>query len=125
MSDAVIHHLPDCRGVSIFAERGKYGDNLIRCRGCHRFAVVPPDAVTPERAPAATVTPERLDPRPVVILAAAAPLVGMVCREHLKPVSWKGTGCPECEAERVQAAGRVRRPRAERRTRAAVVSGVR
>lgn len=118
MSDAVIHHAPTCPGAKTYTVPGRYGDTLVRCRGCQRFAVTP--------APVDTVTPERrLDPRPVVILAAASPVVGMVCRDHHRPVSWKGTGCPECEAERVQAAGRVRRPRAERRTRAAVVSGVR
>lgn len=107
MPDPVIRHLPTCRGVSTFTEQGRYGDTLTRCRGCHRFAVMPPgsDARTPEGArvsfpmprPAVdTVTPERDHPPAVV---AVIPVSPWCCPEHLGPVTWKGTGCPRCEDE--------------------------
>ena len=41
-----------------------------------------------------------------------APPARLVCREHGHGVTWKGRGCPDCEAEaRARAALRRRRPR--------------
>lgn len=118
MSDPIVH-TSTCSGGTPYPDRGRLGDNLLRCPGCPRFVVL---AVRP---PVATETPERVPG--VVVLPLVAPASPWCCRDHLRPVSWKGTGCPECEDERRarEAAGRVRKARAERRTRAEVVPGVR
>ncbi len=93
MTDRVIHHRDNCRGVELEPIRGRLGDDLVRCRGCGRFALAP-------MQPAATVTPERDDPPPVVVAVLTPPAAsGWVCRLHSRPVSWRGTGCPECVAE--------------------------
>ena len=42
---------------------------------------------------------------------AAAYRIGYACREHYQPVTWKGSGCRRCDAERRDA----QRTRAEKR----------
>lgn len=95
-----LYHAPDCPGPDINTVRGRLGDTLERCRACGRWGVKPPEYVTPER----------VEQTAVVAIAQAA---RWVCGLHGRPVSWRGTGCPECRAEH---AGRERE-RAEERAR--------
>lgn len=132
-----IFHEYDCTGPELFDTVGRRGDPIVRCRACGRFALASPKA-----RPVAPVAP--VEPRPVldmprpsrvrpaaavaVVEPAPAPAPVAVtlasryrCGGHPDaPVTWKGTGCPECEHEhaarqrdREHAAG-ARRERAER-----------
>jgi len=93
-----IRHLPDCGGADLEEFTGRLGDALVRCRGCGRMGLA--------GLPAAKVPP--LSPRRVV--------TGWVCGEHLdRPVTWRGTGCPECAADRDARARLVELERARRR----------
>ncbi len=94
-----LDHKPRCRGAGVGkAWWGKAGDVLIRCRGCSRVGVV--DAS-------------------VVIRPAAG---RYACRAHYEPVSWRGTGCDECAAERVAARRRRAAQRAARKAREAAAA---
>ena len=81
---------PDPDDTKLDAVMGRLGDPLLRCPSCRRFKVVKPEPAPP-------------------------PSTGLVCREHLAPVTWRGTGCRSCDADRAsrqrarEAASRDRR----------------
>lgn len=83
-------HAPGCRREDMDEPRiGREGDVLRRCNSCRMLTVE--KAPEPEQAPA--------------VLSLYR------CRAHPEqPVSWRGTGCEPCAAER-------ERSRAERRRR--------
>lgn len=94
-----VNHTADCHSEDVRRVLGSMGDTLDRCAGCGRFAVV--DAPPPGRVGADH--------------GAAAGVPGASryrCRVHPEqPVTWRGTGCPDCHAEKVERAARCRRAR--------------
>lgn len=65
-------------------------DRLVTCSGCGRFAKAGPSAALGE------LTDELTDAPPPI-------LSRWRCREHPEnPVSWRGTGCPACDADHRQ-----------------------
>ena len=81
-------HADDCTDLDdskLDAVVGRLGDPLLRCPACRKFKVVRPEA------------PEPATPPPVV---SARVVSKHVCRDHHKPVTWRGTGCPACDTER-------------------------
>ena len=73
-----LYHAPDCPGADINIVIGRLGDTLERCRACGRWGVRPPE----------TVTPERVEQVPVVVVVPAA---RWVCRLHGQPVNWRSS----------------------------------
>lgn len=62
-------------------------DRLVTCSGCGRFAKAGPSAAPAE------LTDELTDAPPPILSRYR-------CREHPEnPVSWRGTGCPACDAD--------------------------
>ncbi len=39
-----VRHTDDCPGGELVRQVGRLGDELVRCKACHRFAVVSPGA---------------------------------------------------------------------------------
>ena len=138
-----IHHRAQCSKREPFETVGKMGDALLRCRNCNRFVMLDSArARAADRSPVAPVAPveprvvlemprpPRVRPAAVVAVVEPAPAPAPVavtlasryrCGDHPEvPVTWKGTGCPECEAEHAarqrdrEHAARVRRAHAER-----------
>lgn len=128
-----IRHRADCRKVDLYETVGALGDMLLRCRSCHRFALLgASSSTTPARPVAAPERPaeprEVLEmPRPPRVRRAAAqraaePAPAPVllvrrwrCGNHpANAVTWRGTGCPECEEARA-ARQRAREDAARRR----------
>ena len=127
-----IRHAPECRptAADYVKTRGGKGDLLLRCQSCRQFVVLAPAATrntprptpehTPKPAPATAPAVAAVDapepaPEPAVAVARYR------CGDHPEvPVTWKGTGCPECEHEHAarqrdrEHAARARRERAER-----------
>lgn len=102
-----LRHEPSCTSTQTRRVRGRHGDLLERCRECRGYRVVSDDEPD-DRSPGAP-RPREDDtpptPRPVLVSAYR-------CREHGRPVTFRGTGCPECDAPRRR--GRRRRMPAER-----------
>ena len=114
-----IHHRAQCSKREPFETVGKMGDALLRCRNCNRFVMLDSArARAAGRRPVAAVEPREVLPMPrpsrvrpaaVVAVVEPAPAPAPVavtlasryrCGDHPEvPVTWKGTGCPECEHE--------------------------
>lgn len=142
-----IKHRADCYRHEPYETTGALGDALIRCRSCARFVMLASLSHAAQRrgAQLAAARPVRpvesrvvLDmPRPARVrregaqrapepAPAPAPVAVTLasryrCGDHPEvPVTWKGTGCPECEHEHAarqrdrEHAARARRERAER-----------
>ncbi len=93
-----IHHRDTCRRhpSRIREKVGRQGDLLLYCSDCGRLEVLREAEQRPaEHKPvhAAPRAPEVDTPAP------AEPRSLYYCRDHYKPVTPKGTGCPECAAE--------------------------
>jgi len=108
-------HLPGCSGPAFQRLVGRRdGAALVRCRSCRR--VVPVAVLDePDGEPAEQTEPAEREanvpPEPLVPVASA-----WRCRDHIdRPVTWRGTGCPECAAEAAAQGRRNARERAERR----------
>lgn len=76
-----LDHREGCHSPRHKLNLGDRGDLLLRCRTCKALRVLPPDTL---EDPAAVLAP--------------APYAGSSwsCREHMKPVNWRGKGCPDC-----------------------------
>ncbi len=112
MTDALTH-APDCAGPRLVRFTDRRGVPMVKCRVCNRLTA------DTRRTPAAPTTAEpepmfgRLSWRTAAALDALedakpkpAPMPSRyVCREHLQPVTCRGTGCPECDADRIAARG--------------------
>ena len=123
-----IRHTPECRptAADYVKTRGGKGDLLLRCKSCRQFVVLAPAATrnTPRPTPEHTPKPA---PAPVaVVVAEPAPEPApeldpnqgskYVCRDHLHPVNWRGSGCPECRADTRRHQRRRAARAADRRT---------
>ena len=93
-----IRHEPDCTSrddSTVYLTTGSRGDAMRRCRDCGRFELgaAPRPARTRTRptapAVAAVDAPEPAPASPVAV-------VRYRCRDHNKPVNWRGRGCPAC-----------------------------
>lgn len=85
---AAVVHEPDCPGEDVHTKPARdLGSCWAGCRACRAWAIA--DGPIP----------------------AAAFRIGWACRAHYQPVSWRGTGCRRCDAERRDA----QRTRAEKR----------
>lgn len=124
-----IRHNHGCPGGPVFEAIGRHGDEIVQCPGCKRAAFLHAARRAEShkaqkarrKAAAANPTPA---PAPATDEPPEAPTPDLparyYCRTHGRPVTWKGTGCPECEHEHAarqrdrEHAARARRERAER-----------
>lgn len=117
-----IRHAKDCPAPVPHRTVGRrLGEPMTRCRNCGRFAL---DSETPrprpqEAAPAVKAPQVKAAAVPVVVTPTGRP--ALVCRDHHKPVTWKGSGCPSCDVERAEriATRERKRQEAQRRKTAA------
>lgn len=108
-----IHHRAQCSKREPFETVGKMGDALLRCRNCNRFVMLDsaraagrrPVAAAEPREVLPMPRPSRVRPAAVVAVVEPAPVPAPVavtlasryrCRDHNKPVNWRGRGCPAC-----------------------------
>lgn len=77
-----IEHREGCRGPDIVVFTGFAGDEVTKCRACHRSVI------------AGGIAP--LNPRTYM------PSGGLVCPEHYLPVQGNGRGCYSCAIEITQ-----------------------
>ena len=127
-----IRHAPECRptAAALVKTRGGKGDLLLRCKSCRQFVVLAPAATRNTPAPVPERTPKPA-PAPVSVVQVSrhdspepepAPELDpnqgskYVCREHLAPVNWRGSGCPECLADTRRHQRRRAARAADRRT---------
>ena len=83
-----IEHRRTCVSPNVSVFTGERGDKLARCLTCSRYCVL-------EAAPA-----------PPADVRAPVPS-SFRCGAHpTEPVTWKGTGCPTCTQEQVDARNR-------------------
>lgn len=91
-----IRHDDGCPRGRLEVKRGKFGDTLVTCLGCFKWAPLrhapEPEDDTAPRTTTTTATTTATTPRPAPVLYA--------CRPHYRPTTWRGTGCPQCDAER-------------------------
>lgn len=85
-----VSHRHGCRGAQIRYHTGHAGDLIAKCASCGRTAV----AATPD-----AVDQDDQDDAPAPDAAPATP-TRYVCGNHPdRPVSSKGTGCPDCRTD--------------------------
>lgn len=83
----VLQHEPHCDRPGARTKRDPSGRVYTRCRSCKAFVWH--------------------DDRPSALMRLAPKDSPYRCRTHLEqPITWRGTGCPECQREAAQ-----RRPR--------------
>lgn len=71
-------HARRCTGEEFTEETRPNGDVKRTCLGCDKYLIVYLDKRRGPKRP-------------------ALPVTGYVCRDHHhQPVTWRGTGCPEC-----------------------------
>ena len=93
-----IRHEPDCTSrddSTVYLTTGSRGDAMRRCRDCGRFELgaAPRPARTRTRPTAPAVAAvDAPEPAPLPAVAVAR----YRCRDHDKPVNWRGRGCTEC-----------------------------
>lgn len=125
-----VQHKTTCPGPDEFDSIGARGDAVTRCRACGRFALARSSTQTRRgrtqfdevidmpRPPWQPLASKPASPKP-----AAAPALPdrYRCAVHIdRRVTWRGTGCPDCEHERAarqrdrEEAAWARRERAER-----------
>lgn len=130
----MIHHELNCPKPGTELATGTKGDTMERCTYCRAWAPIgtaPHNQrrrTEPVQTRRATATTTRYTAPVAVVEATPAPAPVVVtlasryrCGDHPEvPVTWKGTGCPECEHEHAarqrdrEHAARARRERAER-----------
>lgn len=102
--DSVMRHKPGCTEPGNELVPGKSGDPMQRCTKCREWRVARlrdpkarRDALMAKMA--AQIMPDaEPEPDPEREADTPAPIVSQwVCREHLHPVTWKGTGCRKCD----------------------------
>ena len=118
MTDS-FRHKSDCPEPNLNRITGRMGDPIDRCRNCGRFRIIrDPSEVLPaepgreklSRAGWSAVRAQKnREPTSELedvdrMIHYPPPIVGpWVCGIHIDhPVTWRGTGCPECEREQVQ-----------------------
>jgi hypothetical protein len=85
-------HTAHCAQPGISRRTNSVGQSWATCRGCEKTWPI-----------VWTVEPTKVGPvgpvAPVVVQRAPVPISPYRCREHpARPVSWRGTGCPQCTA---------------------------
>lgn len=132
----MIHHELNCPKPGTELATGTKGDTMERCTYCRAWAPIgtaphnlrrrtepvqtrrATATTTRYTAPVAVVEPEP-DPEPAPSVRGVL-TARYVCRDHGRPVTWKGTGCRECRAAHAdrqrdrEHAALARRERAER-----------
>lgn len=88
LARAAVVHAPDCPGADVHTRPARdLGSCWAGCLACRSWVIL--DGPPP----------------------AGALRIGYACRDHYQPVTWRGTGCRQCDAERRDA----QRTRAEKR----------
>lgn len=90
-----VTHRDDCIRPHVGTFTGERGDHLARCINCGRVEVL-------------EANPDAPKPPPSRYYCAGHPE---------QPVTWRGTGCPECDQDRADYMARRAALRAERRAR--------
>lgn len=103
-----IPHQPECPNpTAVHRFIDQRGDTVHQCRACGAQCRTP-------ATPAPTAAPRKDTPRtPPTPAPVAVPASSRhVCRDHGRPTTPRGTGCPECDAaKRDRRAGTVGAPR--------------
>ena len=89
---------PDPSRVKPFT--GRLGDPLLGCVSCGAFEVIRRLGTAAQReATDAETSPHAADDRPAPQPTPQPARTGYACRVHYAPVTWRGTGCNDCQAD--------------------------
>lgn len=94
-----VKHKRECTRPDL-ARRMVHGLRRLTCPECQRYITLQRGEVSPlweDTRPATYV------PAVVVRPPAPRPVLGYACRDHYAPVTWRGTGCRQCDRERREA----------------------